>query len=325
MRAINLPLDVSVRLNAGAALAVSISGGKDSQALAVALSKMHRAAEWPGPIFALHADLGRAEWAQTPAHVERIARDCGLPLVIVRRPKGDLVARIQERAEKLAGEGKPHWPSAANRYCTSHLKTGPADTALRGEAAPVYGKPHWPSSAQRYCTSDLKRGPIDTALRQHTAIISAEGVRKDESRERAKKPASEPRAQIVTRTRDALTWRPLLDWSTEDVWAACGTSAAELARRQALHNAGDTLAAMDGWPCHPAYVLGNRRLSCAICVLADRGDIANGLRHAPALAAEYIRMERETGFTFRQDLSLEGYARELGLLDSILARLEPAA
>lgn len=180
------------------------------------------------------------------------------------------------------------------------------------------GVPHWPSAAQRYWTSDMKRGPIDAALRAFTAIVSAEGVRAGESRARAKKPASEPRRKIITRTRQAITWRPLLRWGEDDVWAACGTSAAELAARRARHDAGDTLRAMDGWPCHPAYVLGNGRLSCALCVLADRRDLANGLRHVPALARRYIEMERATGFTFTADLSLEAYARQLGLLDAIM-------
>jgi hypothetical protein len=50
--------------------------------------------------------------------------------------------------------------------------------------------------------------------------------------------------------------------------------------------------------------MGNQRLSCAMCVLASRADIANGARHNPDLLAELVRMEEESGFSFRQDLRL---------------------
>ena len=41
-----------------------------------------------------------------------------------------------------------------------------------------------------------------------------------------------------------------------------------------------------------------------MCVLASRADITNGARHNPELLAELVRMEEESGFSFRQDLRL---------------------
>jgi predicted phosphoadenosine phosphosulfate sulfurtransferase len=75
VRALAVPPEVESALELGAALAISISGGKDSQALLNTLAAWHRERRWPGPILALHADLGRAEWKETPEHVRRIATE----------------------------------------------------------------------------------------------------------------------------------------------------------------------------------------------------------------------------------------------------------
>lgn len=48
-------------LAAGMDCAISISGGKDSQAMLVALSAWFRAQGFRGKLYALHVTLGRAE------------------------------------------------------------------------------------------------------------------------------------------------------------------------------------------------------------------------------------------------------------------------
>lgn len=282
-----VPPEVEQVLSQGAALAISISGGKDSQALLNGLVTEKHRLGWPGPVFAIHAHLGRAEWQQTLPHCQKIARDAGVELIVVRRSQGDLVDRWQQRMETLRGTGKPFWSSAANRYCTS----------------------------------DLKRGPINKHLRKFKLVVSAEGIRADESRNRAKQPVLSVRGGITTsrllglkpseaisqwqeQGRLALTWNAIHHWSLEAVWEACGTSLDDLERRRRLYRQGDLINALDGWPAHPAYVLGNQRLSCALCVLASRNDLINGARHNPQLYQELVEMEAQSGFTFRQDLSL---------------------
>jgi 3'-phosphoadenosine 5'-phosphosulfate sulfotransferase (PAPS reductase)/FAD synthetase len=277
---------IDAALRASAALAISISGGKDGQAMLAALVSWWRQQGYLGALYAIHSDLGRTEWPETAAHVERLAREAGVPLVVVRREQGDLLARWQERMQALEGTGKPFWSSAANRYCTS----------------------------------DLKRGPINKHLRQHQLVISAEGIRAAESPARAKKPVVSIREAITSEKliglsvedalayrsfgqRLALTWNPILHWTADDVWQACGTSTADLAERRARYVAGDPTA-LDGWPAHPAYVYGNERLSCALCVLASDNDIRNGARHNPALYQELRRMEVASGATFRHRRSL---------------------
>lgn len=295
MKEIEIPSEIQNALYAGATLAISISGGKDSQAMLYALMKQRERHHWPGAVFAVHAHLGRMEWPQTLSHCEKMCSEVGIRLVVVSRPQGDLLQEMQDRMEKLRGQNKPHFPSAASRYCTADQKRSQIDKVLR--AAP------FPDSKNRYCTSHHKTNQIDKALRGHHAVISAEGIRAQESPARAKRPAWEYRQQICTRQRTAYTWRPILHWSEDDVWGEMGASRADLLERQTLYRTGDPTA-FDGWRGHPAYVMGNQRLSCAICVLASRSDIVNGAQHNPDLYREIVQMEKESGFGFRQDLWL---------------------
>jgi 3'-phosphoadenosine 5'-phosphosulfate sulfotransferase (PAPS reductase)/FAD synthetase len=249
-----IPPVIQQALEEGAALYLSSSAGKDSQALGGALRAAHKQYGWSGPVFAVHADLGRAEWPQTKAHCQKLADAWGVPLIVVSRPQGDLVQEIEDRMHKLAGE-KPHWPSAQNRYCTSDQKRGQIDKVLRA--------PHWPSATNRYCTSHHKQNQIDKVYRAHRVVISAEGIRAEESPARARKQAMGIRVAITSqrlkdmapeealrertgKERAAFTWYPLFHWTIEDVWAACGTSSADLARRQELYRAGAEEEALDG-------------------------------------------------------------------------------
>lgn len=355
-----IPPVIRRAMSAGAVLACSISGGKDSDALTRKVRAWAAAEGWGDQLFALHMDLGRMEWKETPVQVERIARENEMPLVVVKRPQGDLVQEIEERMEKLAGTGKPFWPSAAQRYCTADQKRSQADKVYRDVDAHV---PFWPSAAQRYCTAHHKTNQADKVYRNHSLIISAEGNRAAESPKRGKDSVVSVRKQITAerlknlpvdeafwqwvvvnelidcdlplpagwghysrekRPRLAITWYAIHDYKLEDMWQACGTSSAELAwRRELYRQAWDTTVmpwqllhpeliaqALDGWPCHPAYVYGNERVSCALCVLATKRDLSNGARHQPELLHHLIELEQRGGSTFKNGWSLGELLRE---------------
>lgn len=315
--AITYPLRAFLR--EGAALALSVSGGKDSQAMVNAVlaereAEAARGTPWTGPVFMVHADLGRAEWHQTPAFVEAEAERHGLDLVVCQRTNGDMLDRFRDRMEKLDGTGKPFWASSANRYCTS----------------------------------DMKRGPIDTVLRRYDNVVNVMGLRAAESTARSKKPAVALRKQITGKAfrdsvagvegpsdaasiavalrdqrdgRLAIDWNPILHWSTEDVWEACGTSTWDVERRQALAEMGRDDLAVDGFTAHPAYALGNTRLSCSLCVLGCRSDLVNGARRNPEYFHALLELERESGFTFKANESLEEIGLEAGLIDGPMIEL----
>lgn len=323
-RALEIPAAIRAALDAGAVVYHSLSGGKDCQAMSSQLVATAMWEGWANTMIAIHMDLGRAEWQETPGHVERIAADNGLALVVVRRPQGDLLQEIEDRMHKLAGEDRPFWPSSAARYCTADQKRSQADKVYRA------GAPFWPSAASRYCTAHQKTNQADKAYRGAEIVISAEGIRAEESTTRAKKQPVHLRRQITAQRlqelsveealaqrrpgeRVAINWYPIFDWRLdEDVWPACGTTAADVDRRRAMYKTGRAsgdpalmAAALDGWPCHPAYVYGNVRLSCALCVLGCQGDLENGARHNPAVFLDYLRLEWQGGFTFKNGWALE--------------------
>src|SRR5262244_3340423 len=120
---VSLPAAIEQQLERGAALAISISGGKDSQAMVRALVRLHRERGWTGEVFAIHADLGRIEWRQTPGHVRKIAQDAGIRLEVVRRTDGrDMVDHWVARGERMQAQGKAPRPwsgPGVARFCTS--------------------------------------------------------------------------------------------------------------------------------------------------------------------------------------------------------------
>jgi hypothetical protein len=280
---LNIPADIRTALDDGGQLVISISGGKDSDALCELLVPLAKTRGWN--VSLIHADLGQAEWPQTTGYVQRRADELGVPLTLVRRRQGDLLSEIQERARK------------------------------RPDAPP------FPSSAARYCTSDQKRTPIDAALR-HIApsgsVVCAIGLRAEESRQRAKKPIFQVREQITTQLRRAYDWHPLLTFTLEEVWASLGVTLDTLHEVQTAIKAKITKGASleeaianTSWNWHPAYTLGNQRLSCALCILASRSDLFNGAQYNPIYYQELVQVEIQSGFSFRQDLRLSDLRPDL--------------
>lgn len=175
-------------LRAGASLVLSVSGGKDSDAMCHHLLDLREDEGWPGNVCMVHADLGaRVEWQQTPDYVENLARRKGIPLHLVRWTHGDLIDRIWQRYYK----------------------------------DPT--RPCWPSAQMRYCTSDLKRGPISRWIRNMFPsgnVICAMGLRAEESTARAKKTTFQLRkdSSAPTKGRFVYDWLPIHDWTESDVW-----------------------------------------------------------------------------------------------------------
>lgn len=101
-----------------------------------------------------------------------------------------------------------------------------------------------------------------------------------------------------------LTWHPIFDWTASQVWEWCDTSIDELARRRQLWQADRFYEALDGWPSHWAYISGNTRLSCSLCVLASRADLINGAQLNQSTWSTLVDMEQRSGWGFRADFSL---------------------
>lgn len=129
--ALALPPAILDAVERGAWIVFNLSGGKDSSAAMFAVNLILDALGHPRERrIAIHADLGRAEWDETPATVEDLAAHAGVPLTIVRRNAGDLFDRWATRF----ANGKARyealetynligpWSSSALRFCTSEMK-----------------------------------------------------------------------------------------------------------------------------------------------------------------------------------------------------------
>lgn len=240
-------------INANAAVAIGVSGGKDSQAAAIATFRYLDRIGHPGPRLLIHADLGSVEWLDSLPTCQCLADFLDAELVTVRRKQGGLMERWEGR-----------WTSNVARY--RQLST-------------VTLVPCWSTPRMRFCTSEGKTTPIQSELKRwspHLPIISVTGVRRQESRQRS-------RASIMDHKpgERIWTWRPILDWSEDDVFSA-----------------------LDGWGIdpHPAYrQFGLRRVSCRFCIMSSLADLTAATRQPETrdLYRQMVDLECRSTFAFQ--------------------------
>jgi 3'-phosphoadenosine 5'-phosphosulfate sulfotransferase (PAPS reductase)/FAD synthetase len=151
----------------------------------------------------------------------------------------------------------------------------------------------FPDSQNRYCTSDQKRDQIakiftqivkELSLGRQARILNCMGLRADESPMRAKKAAKEVDKRNTNTKREVTVWLPIHTWTTAQVWLRIKAS---------------------GVRHHPAYDLGMPRLSCCFCVFAPKAALMIAGKANPELLAEYVRVEKKIGHTFRHGFRIE--------------------
>ena len=189
--------EITSALELGAAVAIGVSGGKDSAATALATIDYLDDVGHRGPRVLIHSDLGRVEWRQSLPACQRLAVRLGLELIVVRRETGDLVDRWRSR-----------WKSNVRRY---------AELSCGKLILP------WSTASMRFCTSELKTSITCRALVQRfprQTILSATGIRRQESPNRAKAPVAKPQPKLASASRrtQGLHWHPILDWTTQQVF-----------------------------------------------------------------------------------------------------------
>lgn len=286
-----VPTEIHQLLTGGAHLIVSVSGGKDSDCQAIELARLRATHGWPGRLIFMHADVGRMEWRQSLPHCRRQAEHLGAEFVVVEHARYDLLGGIHNRLQ------------------------------TRADAPP------FPSSAARYCTAGWKRDPMSKWMRNHIPdgeiAVCAIGLRREESPARAKKPyfAERTGASAPSKRRRVVDWYPILDYSQADVWRVLGYTLAELADIRARvqqfrangHTTDETLRFVETlrFTAHPAYALGNDRVSCTLCVLANRNDLANGAEFNPEIAGALAALERASGYTFTQKIAMARLIEQL--------------
>ena len=239
---------VSEWLAAGAVCALGVSGGKDSQVMAIRLAEYLDQIGHQGPRVLIHSDLGVVEWKDSLPVCERLAKRLGWDLIVLRRSAGDMMDRWEAR-----------WASSLERY---------ASLSCVKIILP------WSTPGMRFCTSELKTDLICRELTKRypgQKILSATGVRHDESAARAKTPIAAPQPKLSARGCQGMNWNPIAPWSTPSVF--------------------DYLA-LKQEPLHEAYTkYGSTRVSCAFCIMGSAGDL-KASASCPDNADIYRRMVR---------------------------------
>ena len=234
----NLPIPSQCRhmIRRGALVALNVSGGKDSQAMCLLVARVVPADQ----LVAVHAPLGEMEWNGTLRHIENTIPP-GVPLILAPVASGkSLLQRVEERGM---------WPSSKARWCTSDFKAGPIQRELR-----------------RF----LKANP-----RFGGRLVNAMGLRRDESRDRAKRIPWRRNERMSVAGREVYDWLPVFDLTSEDVFRVIGEAG------QSPH-----------WVYE--YVT---RCSCSFCIFGSRSDLRRAAELRPDLYAEYVDLERRIGHT----------------------------
>lgn len=123
-----LPAECRELIERGALVVLNHSGGKDSQAMTILVSRVVSREQ----LLVVHAPLGQVEWPGTIEHIENTIPP-GVPLILAHTASGkSLLERIEERGR---------FPDAGRRFCTSDTKRGPIERELRRhlKARPHYG------------------------------------------------------------------------------------------------------------------------------------------------------------------------------------------
>lgn len=238
-----------------APVAIGVSGGKDSQAAALATFAHLDLVGHRGPRLLIHSDLGVVEWNASLPACQILASHLGTELVVVSRKAGDLMDRWEGR-----------WSSSVRRYID--LET-------------VAVVPPWSTPSLRFCTSELKTHIISAELRRRfkgQTYINVTGVRREESRARAKGSIASPDANGR-----AWNWRPISDWTVDQVF---------------------NHIAQSGLALHEAYTrFGMSRVSCRICIMSSGADIAaaTAVPETQPLYCRQVDLEIVSTFAFQNN------------------------
>lgn len=265
---------------------ISLSGGKDSTALA--LLAIERGAE---NLRFLFADTGH-EHASTYEYVDYLdsvlQSKCGVGVETVR---ADFSRQIEGKRKFI----QEHWLAdlveAGKTEAEAQDKIARALAVLHPTGNPFLDlclwKGRFPSTRRRFCSSELKHIPLQNAvepmLGQYRAILSWQGVRRDESAQRA---------NLIERDVEFGSWepepsglliyRPILDWTVEDVFA--------------MHR-------KHGVKPNPLYSQGMGRVGCMPCIHAGKREMKEIMKRFPEEVARVAEWERLVSEAAKWDCS----------------------
>jgi len=146
----------------------------------------------------------------------------------------------------------------------------------------------------RWCSAYLKIDVCAAAIRNEPTfsdanILMVTGERSEESPGRAKYAHAERLARASNRRRRVDQWRPIQDWTEQEVW--------QLIERWRVRP-------------HPAYVYGWGRVSCQFCIFGNADQWASARELDPERFEAIVELEREFDHTIHRTKSVVELADE---------------
>lgn len=265
--------------NSESPLLVAFSGGKDSVAMVLYLLEMGIAKE---RIHLHHHDVDGDgdrlfDWACTKSYCIAFAKAFDLPIYFSYRKGGILRAiyRNNEPKEDVYFQKIPNGP-----FLVASSNKSALNTCLKFPAASN-------NMSARWCSSTVKIDVLRTAIAHNDNylgnIFILTGERREESINRSKYDEIEYH-KVNTHSRNAIAWRPIINWSETDVWS--------IIRRNKVQP-------------HPCYMLGWNRCSCQLCVFSSADIWATIARLNPEKIETISLIENDIKFTLYNGVTIK--------------------
>lgn len=265
-------------------VAIGVSGGKDSSAVAVRTVQFLKAIGHRGPVVLIHSDLGRVEWRDSLPSCRRLADKLDLELIVVRRKSGDMLDRWRQR-----------WRDNVERYASLEC---------------VQLILPWSTPSMRFCTSELKVQVICQELVKRfpgQVILSVSGIRREESRKRAAAPILRPQPLLFRAKSNTIgyDWHVILDWTLSQVLAFLQKEGILLHEAYTIYNS-------------------SRVSCCFCILSSSRDLVASSTcEHNQPIYRDLVELELESTFSFQDGQWLADIAPHLLTLEAI-ARIPAA-
>ncbi|WLQ15388.1 phosphoadenosine phosphosulfate reductase family protein [Hahella aquimaris] len=269
---------------------VSVSGGKDSTALALLAIE-----EGAPNLEFVFADTGH-EHQTTYDYVDYLDKElkrlCGKGIT---RVKADFAAQIAGKRryvqkkwlKEFMGEDRSNRSRRkAKRRIYQALK------AIKPTGNPFLDlciwKGRFPSTRARFCSQELKHVPVDEYINKlrkehgYQRVVHWQGVRRDESRARANLDEWELNFGDIESGAGFWTYRPLLDWKAEDCFA--------------MHT-------KYGIKWNPLYEQGMGRVGCMPCIHAGKRELFEISRRFPHVPQTIDAWEKRVSSASKRGMS----------------------
>lgn len=254
---------------------IAFSGGKDSVAMVLYclfVLKVHRSKIelWHHEVDGMAENL--FDWKCTQSYCIAFAKAFGLTLLFSYAQGGIKREIYRENEtvqpvyfqEEMGGEFTEVLPIDDERYYSTRRKFPAVSADL----------------SSRWCSWIAKIGVMNKAINnmdkyKNANLVILTGERRKESTARSKYKEIEP-YRSFTKTRRAITWRPIIDWDINQVWGIIEKHKVQP---------------------HPCYELGWGRCSCQLCIFGQKNTWAAINDISPEKVQEISRIEKDIDFT----------------------------